>query len=222
MNDLDFASWALVIFFFSLMCLFSYELGNFIIQTIFRLKGRHRRTSYEKWGVGSDILRPVSSVWFAILGAFIVLATIFFGFLAFGSTALLIEETLPTRDQLYQTLTFAMYALSMGLLVESERIKRITNKTTQLDDLRDIYHERFKVSEILSMYECLKAAPPLFWQEYTQLPDEEINEETNRSYRLRAEPYSNLQSGSYTRVIIVVAILTLLLTGASAAIQLFA
>ena len=222
MNDVGFASWVLVVFLFGSMCLCSYELGSHVTQVIFRLRSPDRRTSYEKWGVVSDLFRPVSTLWFTVVGIFFVFATFFFGLLAFGSTALLIEETLPTRDQLYQTLTFAMYALFLGLMVESERIKKITDKTTKLDYLRAVYHERFKVSELLSMYECLKTAPPLFWDEYTKLSDEEISEDTNWSYRVRANPYSNLQSGTYTRVIIVVGVLTLLLTGASAAIQLFA
>ena len=222
MGDVGLASWALVIFLFGFMWLSSYELGVYLTQVIFRLRSRHRRPSYEKWGVISDLFRPVSNVWFMVSGVFFAFATLFMGFLAFGSTALLTEETLPTRDQLYQTLTFAMYALFMGMMVESERIKRITDKTSKLDDLRDVYHERFKVSELLSMYESLQAAPPLFWEEYTKLSDEEISEDTNWSYRVRANPYNTLQSGRYTRVIMVVAILTLLLTGVSAAIQLFA
>ena len=222
MSDVGLASWGLVVFLFGFMCLSSYELGGYVTQLIFRLRSRHRRPSYEKWGVVSDLFRPVSNAWFTVWGVFFLFATLFVGLLAFGSTALLIEETLPTRDQLYQTLTFAMYALFMGLMMESERINRITDKTSKLDDLREVYHERFKVSELLSMYECLKTAPPLFWDEYTKLSDEEISEDTNWSYRVRANPYSNLQSGRYTRVIIVVAILTLLLTGVSAAIQLFA
>ena len=144
------------------------------------------------------------------------------GLLAFISTASLIEETLPGMDQLYYTASIALYGFFIGITVESERISKITEMPRKLDDLGEAFHQRFPVSELLSMYESLRSAPPLFWEEYAGLTDDEISEEANRSFRRRARPYRNIQSGRYNRIIIAVAVLTLLLTAASAAIQLFA
>ena len=59
-----------------------------------------------------------------------------------------------------------MYAALIGLMVESERVKNITDMTKKLDDLKEAFHERFSISELLSMYEGLRPAPPLFWEEY--------------------------------------------------------
>ena len=105
-----------------------------------------------------------------------------------------------------------MYAALIGLTVRSERIKNIADKTKTLNNLKEVFHQKFSVSELLSMYEALRPAPPLFWEEYANLPDEQVTQETNRIYRERAAPYGHSQASKYNRTVIVVAVLTLLLT----------
>ncbi len=62
------------------------------------------------------------------------------------------------------------------------------------------------------MYEVLHSAPQLFWDEYADLPDKEVSYDNNHRYRERAAPYGHSQSSRYNRIIITVAVLTLLLT----------
>ena len=50
MNDPSYADWVLVIFFFGVMCMSAYTLGDAVSQTVLRIKSRERRASYEKWG----------------------------------------------------------------------------------------------------------------------------------------------------------------------------
>ena len=220
MAEISIESWIIVILLFGFMGLSFFNLGVLAIQIIFRRRSRQHRKSYEKWGVEADLFRPNSSMWFALRSVAVVVGTALMGLVAFLFTALLIEETLPRTDQLYYTIMVALYALFVGLLIESNRIRRITEMTGKLDDLREVFHQRFSVSELLSMYENLRPTPPLFWEEYANLRDHEIKEDTNRRYRRRATPYSNIQFGKYSRIIIVVAVLTLGLTGASALMQL--
>lgn len=220
MSEINFEAWGIVIFLFLLMGFYSYGFGVQFIQIVLRVRSRDRRNSYEKWGVVTNLFRPLSGRWFAAWSVAVVVGTVFTGLLAFFSTGLLIEEPLPGEDQIYYTITIAMYAFFVGQTVESERIRKITEMTRKLDDLRETFHQRFAISELLSMYESLRPAPPLFWEEYVGLPEQEISEDTNRAYRKRAAPYSNAQFGRYDRIIIIVAILTLLLTGVSAAVQL--
>ena len=222
MAEIGFGSWAIVIVVFGLLVFYSFMFGTNAVQIVFRLRSKDRRESYEKWGVVSDLFRPVSDSRFAAWCVGVAGGTALLGIMAFLSTDLLIEETLPGKEQIYYTAMIALYGFFVGFTVESERIAKITEMPRKLDDLGEAFHRRFPVSELLSMYESLRPAPPLFWEEYAGLTNEDISEETNRSFRRRALPYSNIQSGRYNRTIIVVAVLTLLLTGASAAIQLFA
>lgn len=171
MAEISIESWIIVIFLFVFMGLGCLELGVLAIQIVFRRKSRQHQKSYEKWGVESDLLRPPSSIGFALLGVAVAIGAAFMGLLAFFSTALLIEKTLPGIDQLYYTILIASYAFVIGLVIESERIRRITEMTRKLDDLRELFHQRFSVSELLSMYENLRPAPPLFWEEYAGLRD---------------------------------------------------
>lgn len=220
MSEISFGSWAIVTVVFGLLGFYSFEFGRNALQVVFRLRSKDRRESYAKWGVVSDLFRPVSDRWFAAWCVGVVSGTAFLGFLAFISTILIIEESLPGEDQFYYTVMIALYGFFIGFTVEYERIAKITEMPRKLDGLGEAFHQRFAVSELLSMYESLRPAPPLFWEEYAALTDDEINDETNRSFRRRARPYSNIQSGRYNRIIIVVAVLTLLLTGVSAALQL--
>ena len=129
-------------------------------------------------------------------------------------------ETTSTADRFYYTVVLANYAFFVGFAVEAQRIQKITKMTRKLDDLREVFHERFSVSELLSIYEGLRFAPPLFWDEYANLDDDHISQETNRSYLERAAPYVHSQSSRHTMIVIVVAVLTLILTSVLAAKEL--
>ena len=63
------------------------------------------------------------------------------------------------------------------------------------ESLRPVLRNRFTVTEILSMRECLRVAPRIFWEEYTNLPAVQVNEATNRKFRERAAPYRHLEKG---------------------------
>lgn len=220
MNNSGYAEWAVVIFLFGLMCAYSFVFGKLAIQVLLRLRWRGRPSSYRKWGVENDLFRPNSMVRLTALGIGVIISTFFTFFLAFSSTILVTEETTSGIDRFQYTLFFAMYFSLIGFSVEAERVKRITDMTRKLDGLNEAFHQRFPVSELLSMYEGLRPAPPLFWEEYANLSDEQISLETNRSYRERAAPYGHTQSSKYNRIVIVVATLTLLLTAVLAAKEL--
>ena len=56
------------------------------------------------------------------------------------------------------------------------------------------------------MYECLYDAPREFWEEYADLPDDDVNYATNQKYRERAAPYHNRASSGVQRVALLVAV----------------
>ena len=211
MSDINYAEWAVIILFFGLMCASSFVLGGGLAQAILRVRSQGERPAYRKWGVDADIFRPNSTLWFIVGSVAVVFGILFTFSFAFLSTVLITEDASPITDRFQYTLSIATYALFIGFAIELQRIENIEKRIKTLTDLREVFQQRFKVSELISMYENLRPAPSLFWEEYANLPDEEINQETNRSYRERAAPYSHSQSNRYNRIATIVGIGTLLL-----------
>ena len=220
MTDASNTEWAFVVFFFSLMSAYSFFLGSLASQVLFRLESRGKRSSYQKWGADKELFQPNSIVHLIGIGIFFMLSTVLTFSVAFLATDLVARGTTPSADRFLYTVFFAMSAVMIGFMVESRRVKHIKDKTRTLDDLREVFHQNFSPSELLSMYEGLRPAPPLFWEEYAGLPDDQVSDVTNRSYRERAAPYGLSRSSRYNRIVIVVAVLTLLLTTIVAAKEL--
>ena len=126
---------------------------------------------------------------------------------------------LDTLWQLILLWTLMFLASITWVLQEHSGIDR---KRQELGSLRSVYRLRFKVSELLSMYECLRVAPRVFWEEYKCLPDVQVTETTNRKFRERAAPYSNSGANVLQRrslIIAVLAVIVAVLTFAEASID---
>ena len=79
------------------------------------------------------------------------------------------------------------------------------------ESLRPVFRNRFTVTEILSMRECLRVAPRIFWEEYTNLPAMQVNEATNRKFKERAAPYQARRGEVTQRTMLLVAVAAALL-----------
>ena len=212
MSDLNYSDWVFIAFILGLMAVYCYSLGHYLVQAIVRLDFRRRPPSYRKWGVERDIFWPTSLQWFVGLGIVLCLFTAFSIL-----SALLIEIPeigLPgiDNDPKMFTIAIAIYAFLLGFSVKAQTIINIREKIKKLEDLGEVFDQRFGVVELLSMYESLRFAPQMFWEEYSKLPDAAINEESNRKYRELAAPYLYAQSTKHSRIVITVAIGTLALT----------
>ena len=113
-------------------------------------------------------------------------------------------------------ITFAACFL-MPFLWVSSGYRNGETKREKLDALRPTFHARFSVSEILSMYECLRLSPPVFWNEYTELPEWEINKTTNQEFRNRVSSYHLLDSQIHQRVALIIAVIAVLVAAPSLA-----
>ena len=218
MTDAISAEWAIVIFIFAFMCGNSFILGGLTTQVFLRLESRSKRSSYQKWGVNKELFQPNSVILLIGFGIFTVVFTTFGCRLAFLATELITEDATSSADRLMYTLFAGGIAAIIGYMVESHRVTQITDKTKTLDDLREVFHQRFSPSELLSVYEALRLAPPLFWEEYSGLPANQVSEQTNRNFRERAAPYGHSQSMRYHRIVIVLVILSIL-PGAIVAVE---
>lgn len=211
MNSATTTDWIFVVFIFGLMSLSAYLLGVQMGQLIFRLKNWRKCADYDKWGVATDLFRPLSHIWFAAWMIFFVASTAFMLLMAFAFTALVDNGSTSISDRLYYTTTFAIYAWFIGLISEANRIGNIRIMTMKLEDLPEAFHCRFMATELISMYEGLRHAPEIFWKEYSNLPVERINRETNRDYRELASLYRDKQLIRHNRILIVVGIVAFII-----------
>ena len=221
MSDLNYSDWAIIAFILGLMVVYCFFFGHYLVQAIVRLDFRKRLPSYRKWDVERDVFWPMSPQWFVGLG---IVNCLFTSIIIL--VALLIEIPrigLPgiDNDPKMFTIAIAFYAFFLGFSAKAQSIINIWEKIKKLEDLREVFGQRFGVVELLSMYESLRFAPQMFWEEYSKLPDEDINEETNRKYRELAAPYRYAQSSKHSRTVITVATGTLALTAVLVVIEVF-
>ena len=210
MTEPDWARWAVVLFFFGLMCAFAFLLGSVAFQVVLRLSRRIDRSLYRKWGVEEDTYWPVPGAWFIGWVVLVIVSTPFTFLFALSSTLLMTDVSRLGGDQVYETFTFFFVGVILGVSIEWQRFENTRRKVERLDGLRQVFHDRFSLSELLSVYESLQHSPPLFWEEYTQLPDDDVDEETNRKFRERSIPYHYSQSSRHNRKIVVVTVLALI------------
>ena len=137
---------------------------------------------YRHWGMETEVLGGGGLTWLVIATLWSSL-TIWFiiWFIASATTPIEVEP----KIMLLPLLAFFWMPVSFGM----SDYRRGEQKREALDSLHPAFHARFPVSEILSMYVCIKTAPPVFWQEYRSLPESQINKSTNREFRDRVDSY---------------------------------
>ena len=187
-----------LIAFYGFLAVFCYLLGSHSVQAAMWFVERSKRESIRKWGMETELFWSDSVIKFALMTA-AVLAMAAFLFFMLPTEIQIVGNWMISSDD---KSVIAMLALYLGLILKSQDFSRAREKLKKIGGLGDLYHERFEVSEILSMYEALHNAPPLFWEEYASLPDEEIHEQTNSAYRQRVAPYQFRQSRKRDQTII--------------------
>ena len=167
--------WGVIVFSHLLMVLYCYLLGSHSLQLLSRKFDRKTREKYRRWKVDQDLFPPTSALSItAKIASLILLVTITVS-LAAGSTYLLVESVQISIDQTKTTLILAADAMFLGCLGGYSRFWSMNEKIKQLEALRMVFRAKFSVAEIWSMYESLRHAPALFWEEYKNLPDVEVS-----------------------------------------------
>ena len=138
-----------------------------------------------------------------------LLATPFLAFLVLSTTIgpeLDIDPPafLDSRDEVF---AWILGAVLVPFLWSCERHRSRRRLVETLDGLRSEYHKTFPPSEILSMHECLSHAPPLFWKEWSSLPEGRVSTTTNQKFRERVAPYRQRLALNGQRIAIWIAIL---------------
>ena len=177
-------------------------------------KRRHKEDfcRYKRWGMVNEVFGNESrDVWVALSVGWIV--SVVFTTLC-AVPALDDAKIIFDRTQRLVWVDWLIYLLFVSISGffwvpldrhdVDERIKRV-------ESLNAVFRKRFKVSELLSINECLKAAPDIFWKEYSDLPDRQINETTNQKFREWAAPYRARRGEATQRMILVVAVVAILL-----------
>ena len=215
-----FPTWTLTIVLFAIMVAYTFLLGRYFVDALVRVSSK-RKSSYRKWGVERDLFWPMPLVWFVLYGIVFVIGTVVTFLMAFASTTLMPGVSTVGTEQFWDTLVIASYGLTIGFVVEISKFSGIDRKVKDLDGLRDTFLECSSISDLLATYEALRPAPKLFWEEFTQLPDDDVGEDSNFRFRERAAPYRYTQSRQHNLTILTIAILTLAVSALLGGIQLF-
>ena len=175
-------------------------------------KDRTRRICrFQHWGMDETILDGPSiwsTLFFAAWFAFSALA-------AYGLALPVIDDLIGDMGQPVLLSTWLL-TLLLAILWRHERFRKARLKIHELDSLDPVFHQRFPPSELLSMYECMSSAPPLFWAEYKNLKEWQISEATNRKYRERVAPYNIHEHSSFQRIALWLTLATILLATGTA------
>ena len=196
-----------LILFLGLLAVYCYMLGTFVIEIPMRFVERRRRDSFRKWGMERDLFWPTSLIWSIVMAVGLFTITVFL-YWSLPSEIKITDRWAISSDLKQLIAIFGIYFGVFGRLLT---FRNAWDKLKKIEELREIYHKQFSVSEILSMYESLRNTPPLFWEEYANLPDENVNKQTNDAYRRRASPYQFSQSSRRERVIVFLAGLAVLI-----------
>ena len=155
---------------------------------------------YQHWGMEKEVLSDpslplliIATLWASFTIWFII------WFIAPATTPVAVEP----KAILLPLILFSLVPVSWGM----SDYRHGETKRGKLDALRPTFHNRFSVSEILSMYECLRWAPPVFWDEYTELPEAQINKATNQEFRNRASSFHLLNNQIHQRMALTIAVI---------------
>lgn len=222
MNTVGSSDWAFVVFSLVLLVVAFYLLGSYFAQSSARFIAvvKKTRETLAEWGVERDVYWPANNLLFTARGiGHVLIGVAIFGLFLHATASLDFVSLLG--GSLVVTIRIALYSLWLGFSLRYIRANSVQNKLIALLRLRLIFHQRFKRSDLLSMYESLRQAPPIFWEEYTNLPDKEVNEETNRKFREWVTPYQYSQSRSHNRFMQAATVIAIGLAVISAVIAIF-
>ena len=220
MGTINLTDWALMVLYFAFMVAYSYLLGEYVVQAMARISERHRISDYRKWGLEREIFHPASLWWFTAWGVVVVLVLAFTFLLAAVSLSLLKEHLAFVQEPVERTFGIALLSFLLGLFRATLRFTTVKDKVQKLTNLHPAFHQRFSVAELLGMYEALRFAPDIFWEEYANLDETKISDDMNRRFRASAAPYQHGQLRLTNVVMVAITVLIFLLTGVLAAIEL--
>ena len=158
---------------------------------------------YRHWDMENEVFGNLTVVW-AIVATIWATVTIVF------IVRVIAPATTPISVEPRATLLplAAFFLVQISWIMSDYRHGE--TKRDKLDALRPIFHARFSVSEILSMYECIRLAPSVFWNEYKGLPEWRISRATNQEFRNRASSYHVRDSQIHQRTAIIIAVIAVL------------
>lgn len=166
--------------------------------------------NYRHWGMEKEVENQVQPWLHIPMILFLALWALWTIPIVVTTLAPIIAESIRFLDTPGQLSLVWLVAFFSAVLWVLQDIATLDRRRHELESLRPVYHRRFPVSELLSMYECLRVAPRIFWEEYKTLPDVQVNEATNQRFRERAAPYSSGGNNAFQRWAFAISILAVL------------
>ena len=189
------------------------NLVNFIVKSMDRVIDVKFGLRWRRWGLEGELIGSESFALFLTLSFVSPIFTAALFIFALDLTAKFIDQFRLDRTPFDVTFGFVMIAFTIGIWLEMLRIDPIVKKMIALERLSSAHRSRFSVIELLSMYESLRHAPQRFWRVYAEIPDAELNDETNRKFREMAAPFRHSQLMSVNKALVAAALLTVLVGG---------
>lgn len=224
MSSFTFQDWGLLLIFGSVSVSSWLLLGKILADVFIRLDQSRKRPQYRKWGAEEEIFWPKSAVWFFAGAVCFGAVSVYFSylFLLFLSSQFTGEIKVDPQSNVFQRgVSSIVVVIFIGIWMRSMSVVGVIEKVSKLEKLPSLFSEKFTASELLSMYESLRHAPTLFWEEYANLPDEEVNEMTNSKYRERAAPFVESKLYTHNRAILSWQVITVILAAVVALANFF-
>ena len=165
---------------------------------------------YRRWSMEREA-EKLSQVWMHVaMSPLLALWSLWTLGITMTTFAPVVGEATNFLDTPVQIILFWLVAFLVSVAWVNNEHDAFDRKRRELEKLRPVYRRRFPASELLSMYDCLSVAPPVFWEEYKDLPYMQVNEATNRKFRERAAPYAAQGGDALQRKTLIIAVAAVL------------
>ena len=181
---------------------------RFVVWLLLRSLFRDLWGNFQRWGVGWEAAGKMD-LFFLVFSALWCCSTSY----------LTIREVAPALgvarlDAAYFGIGLVwLLSLWLPLFWVLSEFLGLKSKANGLHGLSVVVRNRFPVSELVSLYDCLHApaVPRIFWEEYRRLSSVQVTEATNQRYRERAAPYLLQDTVRSQRLALSVAVLAVFL-----------
>ena len=203
----------------------SFLLGGWAAMYCLRIGG-DRRTNldlYKKWGLDQEV-----RAWLLLPGKFggvylFLVAPVIVGFAV--SLVSVVELTEATRsivvtwETYWKSGIFILFLILgpavFGFTVRKKRLDDIEKKVSELESLKGGPFLPSRIVALISTYDALRVAPPIFWDAYVKSHNDNPNAKTDQRFRELIAPYYYSEPNQHTRLVFLVNLVALAIAAAS-------
>lgn len=187
--------------------------GSATTRVVWRIINRvnGKETSYSKWGMDKEMYESPSlkEEILVYLGMTVFLGgCVWFSYEWFSNIEAWVDERYGLDAEIASDyLTFNVALWVIALMWSLIRLSSFDTKQRKLNALPKDFEDCYTVLEILSLYDSLRYAPPIYWETLAATPVKELTPELLAKYSGYAQPYQHKHFSNQNRLIVLVAII---------------